>query len=139
METKLDLAQTTQLVYDRLMERPRPGYDPAERGCRYRAPRGGRCAVGVLMDDKDYKRVFDRNSLTLAGLPFIPSLVPYEYDALRQLQELHDATVQEHYADKQSLRGWRKSMTKAFIKFAAGKNLDFTHKPVNFKPNPKFI
>jgi hypothetical protein len=82
----------------------KPGYDADEAGCRYRAPDGSKCAVGMIIPDDQY-------SPNIEGAPIfalvkgghcrpewhaIPALAGLDVKLLRDLQAAHD---DEYYHD----------------------------------------
>ena len=90
---KLPSAQEVfDIVVNHLFTQGRPAYDGVQ-GCMYRAPDGLRCAVGVLIPDDLYDKVFEgsQSDFVIQEL-FDEDLADWRKhkDLLRRLQGIHD-------------------------------------------------
>lgn len=75
----------------------RAGFD----ACRYRGPRGLKCALGCLIADGEYKRSFEGEAWD--GLVDAAKVPSAHLDLLTALQEVHDESLPEEWREK--LRG----------------------------------
>lgn len=61
------------------------------KGCMYRGPEGTRCVVGVLLQDDEYRPLFEGRGVTsLAESGWLPERLMPHLDLLRVLQRAHD-------------------------------------------------
>lgn len=101
--------QTKQEIYehvrDHLLAQNERSMGEAD-ACRYRGPRGMKCAIGCLIDDEHYYAQLE--DLTVYNSQVIRSLErsgidvtdPSSVDFLRTLQEIHDRFLPEMWAEK---------------------------------------
>lgn len=74
-------------------------------GCKYRAPDGLRCAVGILIPDDEYDESWDTNEIGLRASIvqcYCPSLKNVDTGMLEAVQKIHDNVSPEHWAVKLS-------------------------------------
>lgn len=65
--------------------------------CMFRGPRGAKCAVGVLIPNRLYKKEMEEPNLR-GIMVRVPSLKPLGMDFLSELQSCHDAAVEAGYS-----------------------------------------
>lgn len=71
------------------------------RGCLYRGPNGLKCAAGVLIPDKYYKRSMEGSNIR--GVPYFRARYEGNLALLETLQDIHDC-------DRAS--GWKRRLTE---------------------------
>ncbi len=91
-------SMTAQEVFDaavtHLFTMPRKAADGYS--CRYRTEDGGRCLVGALIRDDEFKPEMEGNAVMVIDLP--PRLVPHR-DLLQNLQSVHDDHLEGVWED----------------------------------------
>jgi hypothetical protein len=91
---------TAQEVFNTAVERiiaqGRPGFDATHGRCEYRTDGGNKCAVGVLLDDKELAYVLSDHAIAMAGVNtlhaqgYLPERLSEHIRLLNALQQVHD-------------------------------------------------
>ena len=90
------MLNSEQEIFDKvavhLLTQKKKAVDDGNAGfCMYRAPDGGKCAVGCLIPDEDYRTSMEGESVAYLSDHFESCAWMYKYlDLLCKLQGLHD-------------------------------------------------
>lgn len=86
---------TKQDYYDLLVEAADNGTFPSMDGCTcfYRGPGGSKCAVGILIPDKDYSSLLEYSTVRELPSKLVQQILPEGMDIsdLENIQKAHDA------------------------------------------------
>lgn len=74
-----------------------------DRGCAYRAPNGGKCAIGILIPDAVYPLVIEEKTWLVQPDEVLSSVLPplgMSHDDLRNVQMKHDNIANQIKGDR---------------------------------------
>ena len=123
--------KTKQEVFDKIVNHLRSMETRSANGagtCRYRAPDGNKCAVGILISDNKYSESMEGLAVcTLVDVfsHVLPKYISKYSGMLEKFQELHD----EKTNWRLHKRGIKKSVESVFKKIAEAEHLVYT--PLN--------
>lgn len=102
-------------VYNHFITEGNPrSFIPGEDGqvsCQYRSPEGNKCAVGVLISDKYYRKTMENNPIDVIIERYtLPEFIKDNSDLLDDLREWHDMGTARmtHLTSRQNVREFKR-------------------------------
>lgn len=86
--------EVVNFVFEKLAEQGRCATEPGTTSCRFRDSVGGKCAIGHLILDEEYRKEMEAGGVSrVAGVLGLPPLAAPVYALLQRLQAAHDRTA----------------------------------------------
>lgn len=101
-------------VYNHFVIEGNPRSFISENGkvsCQYRSPDGNKCAVGVLISDKYYRKTMENNPIDgIIERYTLPEFIKYNSGLLDDLREWHDMGTARmtHLTSRQKVRDFKR-------------------------------